>query len=74
MPYVLNSFPPAEEVLSMNTEALSRAHVAMEALVGGLQRMTSEGVAQVQARSRAQEELCLLNRDGALKRLVRSTA
>lgn len=58
-----------EEVLSMNTEALSRAHVTMETLVGGLQRVTSEGMAQGQARCRAQEELCLLNRDGALERL-----
>ncbi|KAG7280297.1 hypothetical protein CRUP_026838 [Coryphaenoides rupestris] len=56
-----------EEVLSMNKEALSRAHVAMETLVGGLQRVASEGVAQGQARSRAQEELCLRNRDDSLE-------
>jgi len=58
----------------MNKEALSRAHVAMETLAGGLQRVMSEGVAQGQARSRAQEELCLRNRDESLERLVRRAA
>ncbi|KAJ3610125.1 hypothetical protein NHX12_022219 [Muraenolepis orangiensis] len=56
-----------EEVLSVNQEALNRAQVAMQTLVGGFRQVMSEGVAQSQATSRQQEQLCLQNRDGALE-------
>ncbi|CAL8297877.1 unnamed protein product [Merluccius merluccius] len=67
---MLSSYSQAvEEVISINQDALIRAQVAMEKLVGGVRQVMSEGVVQSQVTGRQQEKLCLQNRDDSLQRL-----